>query len=138
MKDYILELDKPRTLRYGFKAMRVIRQKFGDRSLDQLMSIKVDEIPVLAWAGLTHEDKALTVEQVEDLLDAAIPEKYTILKVTELILGALASQMGVDTKKVKAGVPTVTAEMENPEAVTEEKKQPTKTIPSTKKQKKSP
>ena len=136
MKDHILELDKSRTLRFGFKAMRTIRNRFGDRSLDQLMSIKVDEIPVLAWAGLTHEDKALTVEQVEDLLDAAIPEKYTILKVTELILGALAGQMGVDTKKMKADAPTVTAEVENPEAVTEEKKQPTETIPSTKKQKK--
>ena len=138
MKDHILELDKSRTLRFGFKAMRTIRNRFGDRSLDQLMSIKVDEIPVLAWAGLTHEDKALTIEQVEDLLDAAIPEKYTILKVTELILGALASQMGVDTKKVKAGAPIVTAEVEveKPETATEEKTQPTKTIPSTKKQKK--
>lgn len=95
------------------------------------MNIKVDEIPVLAWVGLTHEDKALTVEQVEDLLDAAIPEKYTILKVTELILEALASQMGVDTKKVKAG-----DQGEKTKAATEEKKQPTKTTPSTKKQKK--
>lgn len=139
MRDHTLELDKTRTLRFGFKAMRVIRQKFGDRSLDQLMNIKVDEIPILAWAGLTHEDRALTVEQVEELLDAAIPKKYTILKVTELILEALASQMGVDTKKVKADVPTVIAEVEKPEVVkTEEKKQPTKTIPSTKKQKKQP
>ena len=131
MKEHILELDKTRTLRFGFKAMRVIRQKFGDRSLDQLMNIKVDEIPVLAWVGLTHEDKALTVEQVEDLLDAAIPAKYTILKVTELILEALAAQMGVDTKKAKAGGQGVKAE-----AVTEEKKEPTKRTPSTKKQKK--
>jgi len=138
MKDHVLELDKSRTLRFGFKAMRTIRNRFGDRSLDQLMSIKVDEIPVLAWAGLTHEDKALTIEQVEDLLDEAIPKTYTILKVTELIIGALSAQMGVEPKKVKADVPTVTAEIENPEAVTEEKKQPTKTIPSTKKQKKSP
>ena len=136
MKDHILELDKSRTLRFGFKAMRTIRTKFGDRSLDQLMNIKVDEIPVLAWAGLTHEDRALTVEQVEELLDDAIPKTYTILKVTELILEALASQMGVEPKKVKAGVPTVTAEVENPEAVTEEKTQPKETIPSTKKQKK--
>ena len=139
MKDHILELDKSRTLRFGFKANRMIRQKFGDRTIEDLLNtLKVDEMPILAWAGLKWEDNALTVEQVEDLLDTVIPKKYTIMKVTEIILEALAEHMGANLKKVKAGVPTVTAEVENPEAVTEEKKQPTKTIPSTKKQKKSP
>ena len=131
MKDFILELDKPRELRFGFKATRMIRQKFGDRSLDQLMNIKVDEVPILVWAGLKWEDKALTVEQVETLLDEAIPKTYTIMKITELTLEALAAQMGIDTKKVKAGGQVVKAEV-----VTEEKKQPKKTTPSTKKQKK--
>jgi len=133
MKDFILELDKPRELRFGFKATRMIRQKFGDRSLDQLMNIKVDEVPILVWAGLKWEDKALTVEQVETLLDEAIPKTYTIMKITELTLEALAAQMGIDTKKVKAGGQVVKAEV-----VTEEKKQPKKTTPSTKKQKKQP
>ena len=137
MKDHVLELDKSRTLRFGFKANRMIRQKFGDRPIEDLLNtLKVDEMPILAWAGLKWEDNALTIEQVEDLLDEAIPKTYTILKVTELIIGALSAQMGVEPKKVKADVPTVTAEVENPEAITEEKKQPTKTIPSTKKQKK--
>jgi len=136
VKDYILELDKPRELRFGFKATRLIRQRFGDRSMDQLLNIKVDEVPVLAWAGLKWEDNALTVEQVETLLDEAIPKTYTIMKVTEIILEALAAQMGVEPKKVKAGAPEVGAE--ETEAAEEEKKQPTKTIPSTKKRKKQP
>ena len=135
MKDYILKLDKDRELRFGFKAMRAIRTKFGDRSLDQLMNIKVDEIPILAHAGLKWNDNALTIEQVENLLDDAIPKTYTILGITNLILEALAGQMGVELpKKVKAGDQGVKAE--KPEAATEEKKQPKKTTPSTKKQKK--
>ena len=139
MKDHVLELDKTRTLRFGFKANRMIRQKFGDRTIEDLLNtLKVDEMPILAWAGLKWEDNALTVEQVEDLLDTVIPKKYTIMKVTEIILEALAEHMGANLKKAKADVPTVTAEVENLEAVTEEKTQPTKTIPSTKKQKKSP
>jgi len=139
MKDHILELDKSRTLRFGFKANRMIRQRFGDRTIEDLLNtLKVDEMPILAWAGLKWEDNALTVEQVEDLLDTVIPKKYTIMKVTEIILEALAEHMGANLKKAKADVPTVTAEVENLEAVTEEKTQPTKTIPSTKKQKKSP
>jgi len=141
MKDYILDLDKPRMLRFGFKAMRVIRNRFGKKSLDQLMSIQVDEIPTLAWAGLTHEDKSLTVDKTELLLDEAIPEKYTILEITTLILEALAAQMGVDTKavpsvetlspKAPASVPKTTPEilaMEHP-------KHPKKTTPSTRKRK---
>lgn len=134
MKDYILDLDRPRELRFGFKAMREIRLKFGDRTLDQLMEIKVDEMPVLAWAGLKWEDKQLTVEKVEDMLDEAIPAKYTILKVTEIVLEALATQMGVEPKKVKAGG---TKKTEVVKAETKpEKKQPTPAIPSTKTRKK--
>ena len=142
MKDYVLELDKPRELRFGFRALREIRNKFGERSLDQLMNIKVDEIPFLAWVGLKHEDKALTVERVEDLLDDAIPKKYTIMKVTEIILNALTGQMGVepkktdddDSKKEEAG--DQVAETEKPKTETKEKPQPKKTTPSTKKRKK--
>ena len=132
MKDYTLDLDKPRELRFGFRAIRTIRNKFGERSLDQLMNIQVDEIPYLAWAGLTYEDNALTIERVEELLDEAIPKKYTIMKITEMILEALAAQMGVDTKKDKAD----DQEAEKPKTETEEKSQPKRTTPSTKKRKK--
>jgi len=149
MKDHVLELDKTRTLRFGFKANRMIRQKFGDRTIEDLLNtLKVDEMPILAWAGLKWEDNALTVEQVEDLLDTVIPKKYTIMKVTEIILEALAEHMGANLKKVKADAPEIQKmEEEDPETIpeilrvsvpAEEKTQPTKTIPSTKKQKKSP
>jgi len=127
MKEHILELDKSRGLRFGFKALRAIREKFGDKSIDQLLNIKVDEIPVLVLAGLKWEDKALTLDRVEDLLDGAIPEKYTILEVTTLVLEALAAQMGVEPKKVKA---------DGTKKEPEKKQQMKKTIPSTKGRKK--
>ena len=128
MKAHTLELDKIRNLRFGFKAMREIRMKFGEKNLDQLLAIKVDEIPALVFYGLKHEDKDLTLERVEELLDDVIPEKYTILKATEIIISALADQMGIETKKEKAGDKV------------EEKKVPKvkETIPSSKKGKKQP
>lgn len=129
MKSYALDLDKPRGLRFGFKALRMIREKFGDRSIDQLLNIKVDEIPALVLAGLKWEDKALTLDKVEDLLDAAIPEKYTILDTTTIVLEALAAQMGVDIDSKKDE-----ADGTKKKAVT--KPQAKKTIPSTKKPKK--
>ncbi len=102
IKTYILDLDKPRELRFGFKSLRMLREKFGDKSIEQLMNIQVDEIPIIVLAGLQWEEKELTLEKVEDLLDAAIPEKFTILGVTTTALEALAAQMGVDTKKILA------------------------------------
>lgn len=133
MKDYVLELDKPRELRYGFRASRLIRQRFGERSLESLLNLKWDEMPVLVWAGLKWDAKQLTVEQVEDLLDDTIPKRYTILQITNIALEALAAHMGITSKKATADETTVRAKAEK---VTEEKKQPTETIPSTKKQKK--
>ena len=129
MKEYILDLDKPRELRFGFKSLRAIREKFGNKSLSELMNIEVDEIPVLVLHGLAWDEKALTLDQVENLLDAAIPKKYTILGVTTLILEALAAQMGIDTKKVIA---------DNQEAEKKKKQQITKKTPSTKQRKKQP
>ncbi|GAI39450.1 unnamed protein product [marine sediment metagenome] len=103
MKDFILKLDKNRELRFGFKAMRAIREKFGDRSFAELLNLKLDEMPQLVLIGLKWEDKQLTIDRVEDLLDAAI-QRYPILDVTNLTLEALAAHMGVDTKKVTADV----------------------------------
>jgi len=129
VKEYILDLDKPRELRFGFKSLRAIREKFGNKSLSELMNIEVDEIPVLVLHRLARDEKALTLDQVEDLLDAAIPKKYTVLGITTLILEALAAQMGIDTKKVIA---------DNQEAEKKKKQQITKKTPSTKQRKKQP
>lgn len=128
MNVYTLDLDKPRELRFGFKAIREIRNKFGERSVESLLNIKWDEVPILVWAGLKWEDKQLTVDRIEDLLDAAIPAKYTIVEITKTVVDAFAEHMGLKLgKKDKAG---------DQETSQKTKKQPTETIPSTKKQKK--
>ena len=139
MKDYMLDLDKPRELRFGFKAMRLIRQKFGDnKTTEQLLNIKVDEIPVLAWAGMKWSDPQLKLEQVEDLLDSVIPKKYTILKITEIIMEALSEQLGIESKKAPADGQKVKVEKEAQKMAEVVKQKVMETIPSTKKQKKQP
>ena len=87
----------------------------------------MDEMPYLAYAGLHHEDKNLTVEQVEDLLDEAIPKDYTVMGLTQIVVDALATQMGVDPK-AEASTQKETATV----------KMPTKTTASTKPPKKKP
>ncbi len=150
MKTYILNLDKPREVRFGFKATRDIRNKFGERSMASLLRIQWDEIPALVWAGLRWEDKNLTVPQVEDLLDNSIPKNHTIMSVTGITLGALAAHMGIEIKKEKADdmikeLKEVIESKDLKEVVEEvvikakeqkEKKKATETIPSTKTRKK--
>ena len=116
MKDYFLDLDKPRKLKFGFKASRLIREKFGDKDFRDISKFHVDDMPTVAWAGLVWEDENLSVEKVEELLDAQIPEKITIIDCMEIIVDAMIAHIGVKAipKKKK------------------KKKQPQKKIPSKK------
>lgn len=134
-KEHKLDLDKPRELRYGFKALRMIRLKFGERSIENLLNMPIDEMPVFAWAGLKWgDDKALTLEKVEELLDKAIPDKYTVMEVTEIIINAIADQVGIKGKKAPAGAPKVELTAEKTEEAG--KTEPEKKTPSSRKQKK--
>ena len=74
MKDHIINLDKPRKLKYGFKAHKIIREKYGEKkSLADILNVHADEIPFFAWAGLVWEDKSLTYEKVEELSRPQFP-----------------------------------------------------------------
>ena len=99
MREYILELDRPRKLKFGFKAIRLIREHFGEKDVSDLLNMKVDEMPIIAWAGLIHEDPDLTIEKVEDLLDGSIPERYTVVEIVNILAEALADHFGVSEKK---------------------------------------
>lgn len=111
MKEYILDLDKPRKLHYGFKALGLVRQKYGEkRDLTDVMDVNLDEMPFFAYVGLVRGDKTLTPERVEDLIDDAIPEKYTVTDIIKIIAEAITSHIGVKTtkKKVKKKTPIET------------------------------
>lgn len=102
MKEYILNLDKPRKLKYGFKALRIIREKYGGKKeLTDIMNVNIDEIPFFAYAGLTGEDETLTPEQVEELIDDKIPDRYTVLDIVNIIAEAITDQIGVKPEKKK-------------------------------------
>ena len=105
MEAHVLNLDKPRKLRYGFKALRLIKEKYGKaKTLTDVLSVEIDEIPYFAWIGLVSGDESLTEEQVEGLIDDAIPEKYTVIGIVDTIVDAIADQVGVKKKaKTKTG-----------------------------------
>jgi len=106
VKDFVLNLDRPRRLKFGFKAIRLIREKFGDREISDLMNMKVDEMSTIAWAGLIHEDAELTVERVENLLDEKIGQDYTVMDVIGILVEAIAEQVGLEKKTVDSIIST--------------------------------
>ncbi len=102
MKEHILELDKPRKLKYGFKALRLIREKYGEKTeLTDIMKMETDEIPFFAWVGLVWEDDDLTYEKVTDLIDEKIGDTYTIMDIINILVSAIADHVGVKLSKKK-------------------------------------
>lgn len=90
-KGVSIQLDKPRTLRYGMNALAKIEDITGKTimSLD-LTSLGIKDLLVIVYAGLCHEDKNLTLEQVGDLLD-----EYTdITTLAEKVGEALTEAFG--------------------------------------------
>lgn len=65
----ILKLDKPREIKFGIKAIKIIEKlkkcKISNLNLDQLTA---DELIQITHAGLVDKSDT-TVEQLEDLID---------------------------------------------------------------------
>lgn len=92
-REFLLELDRSRKLKFGFRAMRLIKEKVGDKDIRDLENMAEAEMPVVAWAGLNAEDPNLTIEQVEALLDDSIPERYTVAGIISILVEAITAHM---------------------------------------------
>lgn len=69
-KSVTIELDKARNLRYGINALVKIEELLGKpiTALD-LNNLSIADLRNIVFAGLVHEDSALTSEKVGDLID---------------------------------------------------------------------
>lgn len=67
---YPITLDKERTLKYGMRALDLAEKKTGVPVIGMnLSNLTMNQMATLAWCGLVHEDKNLTVGNVMDLID---------------------------------------------------------------------
>lgn len=65
-----IELDRPRTLRYGMNALVKIEELTGKTiSKLDLENISIKDLRTKVYAGLFHEDKNITPKSVADLID---------------------------------------------------------------------
>ncbi|NVM56423.1 MAG: hypothetical protein HWN66_22185 [Candidatus Helarchaeota archaeon] len=96
-----MNLDKERTLKYRFRAIKLLEEKFEvpfgqlDKVFADTSKLKVDDIITLIWAGLIHEQKDLTHEQVYAMLDES---DYSFMDVIALF----AKGFGISTPELEA------------------------------------
>lgn len=81
----IIELDKPRTLRLGHKALKRF-SAMNECSMVELEQAvqRYDKLTCLMYIMLSEEDPSLTPEQVDDLLD-----KKTLKEISEPCYAAI-------------------------------------------------
>lgn len=61
---------KVRNLRYTMNALAEIEDKLGVAMADMKdIKMTIKNVRVILWAGLIHEDKELTIEEVGDMVD---------------------------------------------------------------------
>lgn len=99
-KGVLIKLDKERTLRYGINALARIEDTIGKPIMGlDLEHLGIKELLAIVHAGLYHEDKTLTVEQVGDLID----DYSDINEIAEKLGAALTEAFGKTDKKSKQG-----------------------------------
>jgi len=108
MKDFVLELDRPRKLVFDFNAWDLIAEKYTPQKESQefdlsQLNITTREVPFLAFAGLRWEDPELTEGRVKGMLNEQIREgRHTILSILGIVADAIFAQSGL--KKVPVAV----------------------------------
>jgi len=96
-----IHLDKERILKYKFRAIKLLEEQFKvpfgqlDKVLTDTKKLTVDQIITLIWAGLIHEEKDLTFDQVYTMLDNS---DYSFMDVISLF----AKGFGISTPELEA------------------------------------
>lgn len=96
----ILELDRPRELRLGHKALKRFSAMTGC-SMEKMESAinNYETLSTLVYVMLSQEDSTLTPEQVDDLLDA-VPIREIVEKCSQAITAAF---VGPEESATEAG-----------------------------------
>ena len=87
MRKYVeYKLDKTRNLKLGMVALSKIKNKLGKsiNKIDFEDEMDFNEIAVILWAAMSHEDSELTPEKVMELIDeySSIPKALEIMAET--------------------------------------------------------
>jgi hypothetical protein len=82
--EVIIDLDKPRSLRFDLNAMAAYEETTGKSAFAIGDNISATSIRALLWACLIHEDDTLTIEQVGRLIHTGNMQEITT-KINKLV-----------------------------------------------------
>ena len=91
-----IKLDKTRNLRFGMVAIMKIEKKIGKpfSKIDFENEMTYEELAIIMWGGLVHEDPELTPDKVAELID----EHSDIATAITAMGEAMTSSFGASTK----------------------------------------
>ncbi len=93
-----INLDKPRTLRYGINALAKIEDLTNKPLVKlDLKNVGIKDLLIITYAGLCHEDSNLTIEKVGDIID----EYSSLGETAEKVGEALTLAFGKEDKSSK-------------------------------------
>lgn len=91
---YPITLDKERTLRYDMRALDQIERRLNTNIASiNFRGLKINEIATILWAGLSHEDKDLTIE---GLFDIMCEKNIRYMDILDLLITAFEASIGGD------------------------------------------
>jgi len=86
-----ITLDKPRSIAYGTRALKLIERELG-RPLSSLgTNVGVTEVSALLYAGLAQLDHDITPDAVDDLIDAHLDGGGVIQPIADAVSEAIAA-----------------------------------------------
>jgi hypothetical protein len=65
----LIELDKPRNIRLTTNALVMAEELIGKPLPEMGQSMGIREVRIILWAGLLHEDRSLSPDDVGELMD---------------------------------------------------------------------
>ncbi len=99
----LMQLDKPRILKFTNKSMKLIEKILGcsiTRLFARMDNLSIDEMITILYAGLKWDDETLTLEKVDELLE----EHSNFAGMMKAIHDGLVGSMGNDSPNVLASV----------------------------------
>lgn len=92
----VIELDKHRNLRYGYKALILMEEMLKTNLANINMGkLSMKDIAVILFCGLKHEDPLLTLDKLIEIIDEFGDIKELSSKISE----AFEDGFGKDKKK---------------------------------------
>lgn len=94
-----IDLDRPRTLRFTLGSLRLLQQRLSNMSLMQIANrieqVDIEAIVQAVWVGLTHEDRKLTLEKAQELIDAKLQNGLRMSDVIRPLVQAIMQGGGL-------------------------------------------